>query len=311
MSLTSLIVQQSVIMLLLIMVGAVCFKTKIISKDGSKELSKLVLTIVNPAIIISSFQKDFDKTLIRNLVIATILSILSYAITIFLAYVLVRNKKNKSIADIDIERFSCIYSNCGFMGIPLVNALFGSEGVFYLTAFLAAFNLIVWTHGSIQISGVKSFDSIKKAIFSPALISIFAGLIIFIAQIKLPETLSMTIKYIGDMNTPLAMTAAGVTIAQTNIFKAFQKPRIYFLSLVRLVIIPIILILIMKPLHIDETVVMTVIIASSAPSAAMCTLFSIQYGKNSLYASEIFTVTTILSIVTLPLMVMIFQSVPF
>ena len=197
------------------------------------------------------------------------------------------------------------------MGIPLVNALFGGEGVFYLTAYIATFNLIVWTHGAIQISGVRNFQSVKKAIFSPALISIFIGLAIFIFKIHLPMTITMTIEYIGNINTPLAMITAGITIAQTNMLNALKKPRIYFLSAVRLIIIPLILIAVIKPFNIDETVSMTVIIAASAPSAAMGTLLSIQYGKNSLYASEIFAVTTVLSVITIPIMIIIFQSIPF
>lgn len=306
MSLSLLTAQQSIIMLLLIASGIICFKTNIITKDGSKELSKFLLNVINPAVIISSFQTDFNSTLIKNLLIAEGLSLLSYAVTIFLSYIIVRGKN-----DIDIERFSCIYSNCAFMGIPLVNALFGSEGVFYLTAYIATFNLIVWTHGAIQISGVKNLQSIKKAIFSPALISIFIGLAIFIFRIHLPATITMTIEYLGNINTPLAMITAGVTIAQTNMLNALKKPRIYFLAAVRLIIIPLVLISVIKPFNIDETVSMTVIIAASAPSAAMGTLLSIQYGRNSLYASEIFAVTTVLSVITIPIMIMIFQLIPF
>lgn len=306
MSLSYIIMCQSVIMILLILVGFICFRTGIISKSTGKELSGLVLKIVNPAIILSSFMMEFRTELIKNLIIAEILSIAAYLIMMLIAYTILRNKNGQN-EDIDIERFSCIYSNCGFMGIPLVNALFGDEGVFYLTAFIATFNLIVWTHGTIQISGVKNFSSIKKALLSPAVISIFAGLVLFLTQIKLPSLICTVIKDVGNMNTPLAMITAGVTIAQTDILKAVKKTRIYFISLIKLIIIPIILILIFKPLNLNDTVVLTVIISAAAPSAAMGTLFALQYNKNSLYASEIFAVTTILSILTLPLSVIVFN----
>lgn len=308
MSLTSLVIQQSFIMLLLISTGVLAFKTNIITKNGSREISKLVLDIVNPIIILSSFQKEFNTSLVKNLMISAGLSVLSFIITITLSTLVTRNNKNNP--DADIERFSCIYSNCAFMGIPLVNALFGSEGVFYLTAFIAVFNIFVWTHGVMTISGTKNFDSFRKALISPSFIAIFIGLITFIARIELPDILSKTLTYIGDMNTPLAMITAGINISQTNILKAFQKPTIYFTALIRLIIIPLILILIMKPMNINETVTMTVIIAGAAPSAAMCTLLSMQYNKNSLYASEIFAVTTILSTITLPVIITIFQAIP-
>ncbi len=308
MSLTSLVIRQSFIMLLLICIGAVSFKTKIISKNGSREISKLVLDIVNPVIILSSFQKEFNPQLMKNLGLSAILSVISFIITIIVASLAVRSKKDSS--DIDIERFSAIYSNCAFMGIPLINALFSTEGVFYLTSFIAVFNLLVWTHGIMTISGNKNLDSFKKAIVSPSFIAIFLGLALFLFQIKLPDIIGSTIKYIGDMNTPLAMITAGINICQTNILKAFQKPRIYFIAFLRLIFIPLLLILIMKPLHLYETVTLTVIIAAAAPSATMCTLLSMQYNKNSLYASEIFAVTTILSTLTLPLIIIAFQSIP-
>ena len=309
MSLSYIIMCQSVIMLLLILTGVICFRTGIISKNTGKELSALVLKIVNPAVILSSFMIEFKSSLIKNLIIAEILSIAAYLIMMLISYTVLRNKNN-SRKDIDIERFSCIYSNCGFMGIPLVNALFGDEGVFYLTAFIATFNLIVWTHGLIQISGVRDFKSIKKALLSPAVISIVLGLVIFLAQIKLPEIICTAIKDIGNMNTPLAMITAGITIAQTDILKALKKTRIYFIAFIKLILIPMVLILAMKPLHIDEIVTMTVIIAAAAPSAAMCTLFALQYNKNSLYASEIFAITTILSIATIPLTVIAYGLLP-
>ncbi len=309
-SLASLVIQQSFIMLLLISVGALAFKTKIITQDGSRQISKLVLDIVNPMIILSSFQKEFNSALMKNLLISTGLSVLAFAITIAITYLVIRNKNNSN-PDTDIERFSCIYSNCAFMGIPLVNALFSDEGVFYLTAFIAVFNILVWSHGVMTISGKKDFSSLKKVLTSPSFIAIFIGLALFIMRIELPSILKNTINYIGDMNTPLAMMTAGINICQTNIIKAFRKPQIYRIALTRLIIIPLLLILIMKPFGLNETVVMTVIIAGSAPSATMCTLLSMQYNKNSLYASEIFAVTTILSVITLPLVIMTFQSIPF
>jgi hypothetical protein len=309
MPLTSIIIQQSAIMLILIVTGILCYKLKFISKDGSKEISALLLNIINPVIIVSSFQKDINSELLKNLAVTAVATVSALVIAIIVTnLIFIRNKNNP---DTSIEKFSCIYSNCAFMGIPLVNALFGSEGVFYLTVFIAIFNLFVWTHGIILISGEKNFNSIKNAVISPSFISIIIGFITFIAQIKFPETINIAFGYISDVNTPLAMITAGITIAQADVLGAFKKAKVYLISAVRLIILPLILILIMKPLPFDSTVIMTILVAASTPCAAICTLLSIQYNKNSLYASEIFTVSTLLSVITLPLMLIIFQSIPF
>lgn len=295
-----IILNQTLIMLILIIVGIICKKTKIITDDGNKELSKLVLTVVNPIVILMAYQTDYKPQLVKNLLIAFGLSILSYIILIVVAYLLIPQKDGR---ETQIERFSAIYSNCGFMGIPLVNALFGSEGIFYLTAFLTVFNLVVWTHGIILISGERNLKNIVKVFYSPVIISIVLGIIMFFAQIRLPDIITDSLNFISNLNTPLAMIVSGVTIADTKILKLLKKPGIYYVSFLKLILLPLILIAVFSLFNVNEQVRITVLVAASAPAAAMCTLQCIRYEKNSLYASEIFAASTILSVVTLPIIV--------
>ena len=298
MSLT--ILKQTIIMLILMAVGIVCYKTKIISKESNKDLSKIVLQVVNPVMIFMSYQTDYKPELVKNLLLTFVLSLGAYAVTILLAYLLIPSKKGR---EIEVERFSAIYSNCGFMGIPLVNALFGMEGVFYLTAFITVFNLIVWTHGIILISGEKSMKNIIKVFYSPTIIAIFLGIITFFLQFRLHEVPAKALEFISQINTPMAMIVSGVTMAETNVLKLLKKGRVYYVCFLRLILIPAILAALLSPLEISEKVRLTVIVAASAPPAAMCTLQCIRYGRNSVYASEIFTAGTILSVLTLPLIV--------
>lgn len=298
MSLT--ILKQTIIMLILITVGIVCSKTKIISKESNKDLSKFVLQVVNPVMIFMSYQTDYKPELVKNLLLTFVLSLGAYAVTILLAYLLIPSKKGR---ETELERFSAIYSNCGFMGIPLVNALFGMEGVFYLTAFITVFNLIVWTHGIILISGEKSMKNIVKVLYSPTIIAIVLGIITFFLQIRLHEVPAKALEFISQLNTPMAMIVSGVTMAETNVLKLLKKGGVYYICFLRLLLIPAILAALLSPLGISEKVRLTVIIAASAPPAAMCTLQCIRYGRNSVYASEIFTAGTILSVLTLPLVV--------
>ncbi|MCM1006719.1 MAG: AEC family transporter [Ruminococcus flavefaciens] len=298
MSLT--ILKQTIIMLILITVGIVCSKTKIISKESNKDLSKFVLQVVNPVMIFMSYQTDYKPELVKNLLLTFVLSLGAYAVTILLAYLLIPSKKGR---ETELERFSAIYSNCGFMGIPLVNALFGMEGVFYLTAFITVFNLIVWTHGIILISGEKSMKNIVKVLYSPTIIAIVLGIITFFLQFRLHEVPAKALEFISQLNTPMAMIVSGVTMAETNVLKLLKKGGVYYICFLRLLLIPAILAALLSPFGISEKVRLTVIVAASAPPAAMCTLQCIRYGRNSVYASEIFTAGTILSVLTLPLVV--------
>lgn len=301
----STILRQTIIMLILIIAGVICSKTKIISKETNRDLSKFVLQVVNPIVIFTSYQMEYREELVRNLLLTFVLSGLAFVIMIIAANIFVRKKEGRETA---IERFSAIYSNCGFMGIPLMKALFGDEGVFYLTAFITVFNLIVWTHGIILISGEKNLKSVVKVFYSPTIIAIVLGLITFFARIRISSVPMEALDFIADINTPMAMIVSGVTMADTNVLKLLKKGRIYYISFIKLLLIPLLLVFVLSFFDIDEKVRMTVIVAASAPPAAMCTLQCIRYNRNSVYASEIFSAGTILSIATLPIIVRITEN---
>jgi len=300
-----IVLHQAIIMFILILVGALCFKLKLLSKETVSQISGFVLKVVNPIVILMAYQREFRADLVRNLGFTFLLSVTAYIIAMLTAYLCIRNKEGRETV---IERFSCIYSNCGFMGIPLVQAMFDYEGVFYLTAFLTVFNALVWSHGVMQMSGEKSLKSLGKVLRSPAIIAIFLGMILFFARITLPEVLAETLEEIGSLNTPLAMVVAGATIIQTDLLKVFQKPRVFYICFLKLLLIPVLTILAFKLFPFEKTVEMTVLAAAAAPSAAICTMQCLNYHRNAAYASELFGVTTLFSIGTMPLMMILYEN---
>jgi predicted permease len=183
--------------------------------------------------------------------------------------------------------------------------MFGSEGVFYLTAYMTIFNLVVWTHGLVTMSGKNDRSTIIKAIVSPSIIATFAGFIFFISKIIVPNIITEALSYIGNMNTPIAMLVAGVAIAQTDLMELIRKLRIYYITFFKLLFIPIVMLLFFNLFHIPRLVLLTSILAVACPTAATINLFSIRYDKNYLYASELFAVTTILSMITIPVVMII------
>ncbi len=302
-----IVLKQGIIMLILILIGVICFKLKLLSKETVTQISGLVLKVVNPIVIFMAYQREFQPELVRNLGQTFLLSVVAYIAVIAAVYLCIPQKEGRETV---IERFSCIYSNCGFMGIPLVKAMFDYEGVFYLTAFLTVFNALVWSHGVMQMSGEKSLKSLIKVLKSPAIIAIFLGMILFFARLEIPPLLAETLEMIGNLNTPLAMIVAGATIIQTDLLKVFRKIRIFYLCFLKLILIPLLLILIFLLFPFDKTVEMTVLAAMAAPSAAICTMMSLSYHRNAMYASEIFGVTTLFSVVTMPLMMVIYENFP-
>ncbi len=299
-----IVLNQAVIMFIIILVGAGCFKLNLLSKEAVSQISGLVLKVVNPIVILMAYQKEYKPELVRNLGRTFILSAAAYVIAMAVSYLCIRNKEGRETV---IERFSCIYSNCGFMGIPLVMAMFGYDGVFYLTAFLTVFNALVWSHGVMQMSGEKSLKSLGKVLRSPAIIAIVIGMILFFARIELPPVIAETFEEIGSLNSPLAMIVAGATIIQTDLLKVFRKPRIFYICFLKLLLIPVLTILLFLLFPYDKTVEMTVLAAIAAPSAAICTMQCLNYHRNAAYASELFGVTTLFSIATMPLMMVIYE----
>lgn len=293
--------ERIVIMFIILLIGAFCYMKGLITKEGTKQLSVVELNLVNPILIFISYQKDYESEMAHNLLWAFILSAVSYAVAIVLSYLLV-SKKQKSFS---IERFSVVYSNCGFIGIPLINGLFGAEGVLYLTAYVTFFNFLVWTHGLMTMKEKIDFSSALKALKAPSVIAIFLGLICYFTRLHLPSIPAQALQYISDMNTPLAMIIAGATTAQTNILAVFRKPRNYLICFYKLLAIPLIAFLGIRLFNAPSIVCTTLTVAAACPVATTGIMFAITLDKNSEKCSEFFTMSTLLSALTLPLITII------
>jgi malate permease and related proteins len=294
---------QIIIMFIIIIAGVICYKVKLIDKETNKKLANLVLMLVNPIVIFVSYQREFEVTLLKGLLISLVLAVATHLFGI-LATTIFLPKKNHA-DNIGIERFAVIYSNCGFMGIPLVNGIFGSEGVFYITAYMTIFNLFAWTHGMIAISGKTDKKSMMQAILSPMVIATVVGFIMFVCRLSLPSILTSALSFIGDMNTPMAMLVAGATIAQADLKKLLKKARAYYITALKLLLMPIAMLFIFQFLDLSRTVLITAVLAAACPAAATVNLFALRFDKDYLYASELFALTTIFSLITIPVVMII------
>jgi len=285
---------------MLLLVGMLCFKVGLIDEASNKKLSKVLLLVISPVVIFLSYQRPFETELLSGLLVALGLSALSYAIALAVAHVVYRSNKR-----FHIEQYASVYSNCGFIGIPLIYGVFGSEGVFYLTAYISVFNLLVWTHGVMVMSGNRSIAFLKKALISPALVGVYLGFVFFIFEISLPEILITPMEILGDTNTPLAMLIAGASIAGTNLGVALKQTKLYKLCIIRLLLIPVLFILVAGTLGLPDIIVGTIAIATACPAAANLVLFANLYDKDHFYASELMAATTVLCMATIPLMLML------
>ncbi len=292
------------IMSIILVIGAVAYKTRVISKDGAKQLSAVELKIVNPLLIFMSYQQTFNTELLHGLLWSFLLSAGSFGIMIPLASLLKRkNKENWSV-----ERFSCIYSNCGFMGIPLIRGIFGDEGVLYLTAYITVFNLLVFTHGYMMMKEETDLSAFFQAVRSPTIIAVIVGVICYVTRLRLTgipavgSEIAEALQFIADMNTPLAMIIAGATAAQSNLLGSLKNAGTMTTAAYKLLLVPSAVILLMSlvPHAVPLMPRLTVCIACACPAATTGTMFALLFDKNAKHCSEIFAITTVISMLTLP-----------
>lgn len=312
MELSLICVRQIAVMFILVGLGFLCGRIGLINKETNSKLSGFVLEVVNPVLIFMSYQQEYNSELLKGLIMALGLGFASYGVMIFLLFLLYRKRADDEAV---VEQFAAVYSNCAFMGIPLINGLFGAEGVFYLTGYVTVFNIMVWTHGVILFGGKGTQTSLKKVISSPAIIATVIGLITFISKplisaVTFPSAITAAVEtvlaaadHVGGMNTPLAMICAGVTISMTRVGEHIKNKGVYRAAVLRLFICPLLFWLVFRWFAVPEMVFLTVMTAAGCPAAATGTMFAIRYKKCPEMSAVIFAVTTLLSAVTLPLTV--------
>ena len=182
-----ILVSQIIVMFLLIGVGAFCYRKKYINDDGAGQLSFILTRIVAPCVVIDSFQREFDPALGKALIISSHL--------VF--------RKNGSHANFADKRFCVVFTNCGFMGLPLLDALYGSEGLFLGSAFIMVNNLLLWTYGVGQLSrDVPRAERLRNTFINPGVISNLIGLFCFLTPFKLPVVPATAVSYLASLNTP-------------------------------------------------------------------------------------------------------------
>ncbi|MGN0649515.1 MAG: AEC family transporter [Oscillospiraceae bacterium] len=305
----AIIAFQAVVMFVLLAVGYFLYRKNWLDSESTRRLSNITISIINPIVIFNAYQRDFDSELLKGLLSSLVLAVISHIVLILCGIIAVR----KSSKNFQVERFALVYSNCAFMGIPLVEAVFGSEGVLYLTGYITVFNILLWTHGVICMGGAGTGEKgLLKILISPPILSIILGLLFFFFGWRLPEVLQQPLNYLGSMNTPLAMLVSGATIAKAGLGSAFRNKRVYYVQLFKLVAAPAVLIAAFVPLTltglISPDVVKITVIAAAAPTASSTIMFAYKFGKNERYAANQFAVSTLFSVVTLPLILLLTEA---
>ena len=297
-----ILLRQIAIMALLMAVGIYLSRKGFLSPQGTKDLGAILLRIIIPCVIVKSYITTYSRERLLELALSAGLALVAFILAMGIAY-LVYGKRRR------IENFASAFCNAGFIGIPLAQAVIGDEGVFYMAASVALLNLFQWTYGVYIMTDRKDSIRAKTIVKNPVVIAIVVGIALFLSRLPVPGILTSTLGYIAGMNTPVAMILMGTYMAKLPWRKLLDK-RAYGCVLLRLVIIPAVVLLVFWTLPIsNQNVALAAYLAAATPVGANICVFAQQYDCDYEFSVVTVCLSTVLSIVTVPLMVSLAQMV--
>ena len=298
--------QQVMAFFVLGVVGLVLTNRGIIDKRVETGLSDIVLYIASPCIIVSSFMREFDTSMMRNIIINAVLAFLIHLIALLLGLLLIHDKDK---AYRNLLRFAAMFFNCGQISLPLATALFGSDGAMYCSIYMAMTNILIWTYGYLLMSGSGGKLQIRKVLINPGFFAVFAGILIFLFSIQLPVPVSAAVNHLGSMNAPLGLILIGSRLSGTKLKEVFNQPGSTMSMLIRLVIAPVILIVLMYVCGLRGALPVIAVICACPPAANLTGLFAIHFHNNENAAARIVLQQTIVSLLTITVIVTVAQTI--
>ncbi len=289
------LIQQVVVMGMLMVIGFIAFRAKLINSEGVKQMSNIALYVATPGILINSFIAEYQTERLVRAGWTFVFAFVTFLFGLVLVKTVFRKLNN-------VGKFGVLFSNVGFMGIPLVQMVLGSEAVFYMAMVVAVMTLTTFTYGMYLISGDRSNMSLKKVITNPPVIGVIAGLLIYCLRIPVPSTVARTCSMLANMSAPVSMIILGSYLAEADMKSVFADKDTYLILLGRLVLVPLMVLVMLKmlPASFDEIKAVT-LIAASTPVATALGMFSQLHGGNYAYGAGVVSLSTILSLITMPL----------
>jgi len=291
----------------LMAVGAVCRRVRLVDEASVKGIVNVLLLVVTPCLIIDSFQRPFDSSMMHGFFWAFAIAVSAHVAIILFARLFSRGDDRSR----PVLRLAMVFSNAGFMGIPLEQAILGAEGVFYGIVYVVVFNFFMWSWGLYEMKfkvesekfkvGFRAKD-LRPMIVNPGTVGIAIGLPLFFASVSLPAILKTPISLLAGLNTPLAMLVIGFYLAGADFRRVVRMPSAYLAAAVRLVVFPLALLALLYPLrsHFPCEMMLALVTAASAPVAAMVSMFASKFGRDVDLSVGLVSGTTLLSIITMP-----------
>lgn len=298
---------QVLILYLIAGIGFVTDKIGIFKQADGKRLIDLLFNVILPIAIIHTFMTmEYTAEHVKGILIAFICA---FATHIFGALLSVFTFRKRSLKERGIYHYAMILSNAAFLALPLAKSVIGGEGIFYCSVYVAVFNMVAFTLGIYQMSGREAKLDLKKLIFNPGSMSVIIGLPLFFLHPDIPYFIEYPMEVVGNCNSPLAMIVFGTFLANSSFKNMFAKKEIYFVSLIRLVVIPLCMLGLFYVCGVRGQLLIAMLISASAPTATNTAMYAAKYDNDPALGSELSAQSSVLSIATMPVIVALATTV--
>ncbi|MBV7276944.1 AEC family transporter [Clostridium sp. PL3] len=295
------VIDQVAILFIIMAIGIIARKKKILTDEVKKGVTDLILNITLPFMIIASFNQKFSMDMLVNagaiLIFSTSIHTISYFISKILYFKSTDDRKS-------VLRYLTVFSNAAFMGYPVLEAMYGKIGVFYASIYCIPVRVFMWTLGVMLFTSKKEGNYLKQIFFNPGIIAVIIGSIPFSLSIQFPIIISNTLNMMGNMTTPLSMLMVGSMIADADIKKIFEGT-VFYGAFVRLIMIPIVVLTVLKLIGIRGELLGVTVVLTAMPAASFTAILAGKFHANEVFASKCVFVSTLLSIVTIPLILLL------
>ena len=301
------IISQMAVLFILIAIGYIAGKIKMLTPEGIKALSRVAINISTPATILNSVFNSSGGITGSSALNFLLLSVLAFALFFLVAIPSARLLGAVDNANRGLYTSIIVFGNVGFMGYPVVNAIFGADAVFYAALVNIVFNVLTYSIGIILISG-KGKNANLKLLLNATLVASIISFVIVYTGYRAPFVITEALRIASGLNTPCAMLVIGATLSSISFKDVFSKWQLYPAALIKLVAFPAVTWLIFKQFVPDGMLLGVLTVLSGMPVAAAVAMLAVEYGGEERIASSSVFLTTLLSAATIPLVVYVFLS---
>jgi predicted permease len=313
----SILFSKVMLLLLMVIPGFLMAKCKLSTQGLCKGLANLILYVAQPALIIKGYVREYDAEVMKRAAWIFVFALITHLVFTALAFGLFRHGDEGRRR---VLRFATVFTNAGYMGIPLICAIFNDEYAIYASIYVIVFNIFCWSLGSFIYTDEKTYISVNKMFFNPATIATYVGLLLFITPLNrliapLGEShtladIARSIPYdlmngLQALVAPLSMLLIGLRLAEVDLRGAFRDKQLYGYLVLRLLVSPaliwgILRLCMLLGLMTDEVVLIVILLSAATPAATATSMFAEKFDGDSVYASKLVSISTLLSLATMP-----------